>query len=397
METITLYLDTRNNNKSGIYTVKVRITKDRKSVYANTGIRVSESNWNPATRMLEGVREATRVNARLNNIINDVNECFATLEIKGKLQRMSLAELKELAEAVVEYGPEGAFVQRRKGEFIEAYRHTIETRNSEGTRRTYETSLATLMKYDPNVADYTFDDVTEQYVNTYIKYRFDQGRKNNTVSNDLKGLMTTFSLAVKEGKYSSNPCTDIHIKRGVVIHKDISAEELRRMFNNPHLDRTERKYVDMFKFMFLLRGINIADLAVIDKSQIINGRLEYDRLKTHTHISVKIEPEVEEMMRKYPSDKRLLSLFEGRTRNSLNTTLTQQLTRLYGVTAYSARHSVGSIAAELGFSLDIIAQLLGHRRMGFNTTLTYVRYKNYPVDDAMRAIIDFVLYDKKPS
>lgn len=391
METVSLYLDNRIKRESGRYSVKIRITLDRKSTYITTGVNIPEDNWDTSSKRVCNIREAERYNAYLSNLIMSIQQYYAKLEIAGDMAGKTLAELKAIAETIRD---DGGPSNKKKGEFLAGYKAMIASRRTKGTRQVYTSALNALMRYDPELKDRTFADIDKKYVKEYIDYRFAQGRKNNTVLNDLKGIQLTIAIAIEEGKAIKNHCTGFKIKRGITIHRNLSAEFLRSIFNGEY-DKYDKPYIDLYKLMFLLRGINVADLCVIDPEQIINGRLEYNRLKTGTHYSVKIEPEAYEIIKRYQSKTRLMNILDGKDRDSVIVCLNKRLYQHFRISSYSARHSVASIAAELGISLDIISQLLGHKSYGNQVTMVYVHYDSSDMDKAMRRIIDYVLYGKK--
>lgn len=64
------------------------------------------------------------------------------------------------------------------------------------------------------------------------------------------------------------------------------------------------------------------------------------------------------------------------------------------VTTYWARHTFATIAYEIGISMDIIADCLGHKN-SHRITSIYVRKDQQRIDEANRKVIDYVLYNKK--
>ena len=60
------------------------------------------------------------------------------------------------------------------------------------------------------------------------------------------------------------------------------------------------------------------------------------------------------------------------------------------ISAYWARHSWATIAAELEISIETISHGLGHM-IGGDQTLVYVAYRQSKVDDANRRVIDYIL------
>ena len=158
------------------------------------------------------------------------------------------------------------------------------------------------------------------------------------------------------------------------------------------------------------------------KSQLVDGRLEYIREKTGKKYSIKIEPEAKMLLDKYRGrGEYLLEAMDhcqhyksfGRQINEALKTIGEKRTEIVevndelfgekservvidplipGIGTYFARHSWATLAYELGISLDVVSQALGHT-VANRTTLVYVKYDQDKVDAANRAVIDY-LFDK---
>lgn len=168
-------------------------------------------------------------------------------------------------------------------------------------------------------------------------------------------------------------------------------------------------YMNVFKLIFLLIGINMVDLAGV--TEVENGRIYYRRSKTGRLYSVKVEPEAQEIIDRYRSKTHLLSPFDrykdyshylSRCNRALkkigNTTIGKQGRRTHHplqpqISTYWARHTWATIASSLDIPKDTIAHALGH---GNNTvTDIYIDFDERKVDDANRRVIDWVLYGKR--
>ena len=140
---------------------------------------------------------------------------------------------------------------------------------------------------------------------------------------------------------------------------------------------------------FYLIGMNLADMLALPKDCIVNGRLQYRRAKTGKNYSIKIEPEAQVIINKYPGKDHLLSFGEkfGRWfRCGCNETLS----KLYkGLTWYYARYSWANYAVDLDIPKDIISEALGHKH-GSTVTGIYIKYSLDKVDKANRQVIDYL-------
>ena len=140
---------------------------------------------------------------------------------------------------------------------------------------------------------------------------------------------------------------------------------------------------------FYLIGMNLADMLALPKDCIVNGRLQYRRAKTGKNYSIKIEPEAQAIIDKYPGKDHLLSFGEkfGRWfRCGCNETL-GKIEK--GLTWYYARYSWANYAVDLDIPKDIISEALGHKH-GSTVTGIYIKYSLDKVDKANRQVIDYL-------
>jgi integrase len=165
---------------------------------------------------------------------------------------------------------------------------------------------------------------------------------------------------------------------------------------NAAVPEWQQKYIDVFKLMFYLIGINHADLLTLPADADEGGRIDYTRRKTHRLYSIKVEPEAKAIIDRYRGSKNLLNVADGCTNyRSFALRLNKNLSDIMpGLTAYWARHSWATIAASLDIPEDTIALALGHSS-AHTTTAIYIQRDLRKVDAANRRVIDFVL-NKKP-
>ena len=125
------------------------------------------------------------------------------------------------------------------------------------------------------------------------------------------------------------------------------------------------------------------DVAFLRKKQIVNGYIEYQRHKTRQPIRVKIEPQMQRIIKRYsPPDSAYVfpiltrgSMKEYETaRNRYNRHL-RQISKIAGLhrslTSYVARHSWASMAYSNNVDLAVISKALGHSNT--ETTMVYIR------------------------
>lgn len=231
-----------------------------------------------------------------------------------------------------------------------------------------------------------------------------------------RNIRSVFNDAKDEELTQSYPFRKFKIKKTPTKKRNLSIEELRILHRYPIDDKFKRKYRDIFMLMFYMRGINAVDLFGLKESNIRHGRINYIRSKTGKPYSVKIEPEMREIIDQYRGKEYLIDVCDGAKGERQWTAKYEGFLhrmdkglkkigpsrRLPGrggkieydpilpqISQYWCRHTTATLMANMGYSFELIASSLGHDH-GNPTTNIYIEYNEANVDKANRALIDFV-------
>ena len=289
-------------------------------------------------------------------------------------------------------------------------------------RYTYKKMESYCSETGTQLCELTFEDINLKWLNAFDEWLTKQGAAKNTRNIHFKNIRTVINRAIDEELTEKYPFRRFKIRAEETPKRDLPVEELRRLFNYP-VDDFQRYYLDYFKLIFLLIGINGTDL--YNLTRIDNGRIVYRRAKTHKLYSIKVEPEAMEIIKRHrakngdgllditdrwkrPNDflkwcnislkkigaeKCKGGRVEGGAPNKVNKD--DKPKGLWPeISTYWARHSWASIAYnDCGVSKDVISQALGHD-MGARVTEIYLHKNQKLIDEANRRIIDWVLYGK---
>jgi integrase len=234
-------------------------------------------------------------------------------------------------------------------------------------------------------------------------------QSRNSRNIHYRNIRTVFNEAIDDNITTFYPFRRFKIKNEVTAKRDLTVEELRQLFFY-NCEESAVKYRDYFKLMFFLMGINNIDLCHL--KEMVKGRVEFHRTKTHHFFSMKVEPEALEIIEKYRGEHWLLDILDHWQsdeyfRKKMNKALQKigPVTRsgLGGkkfyeplfpkLTTYYARHSWATVASYLDIPIETISAGLGHE-YGNRITAIYINYDNRKVDVANRKVIDWVLYGK---
>lgn len=396
----SLYLDVRNVKENAPAPVKVRVRFKGTTLYLGTEIRVMISQWNNEKNVVIGHPRRVAFNNYLSCRMTQIQSDIMNMQISGELSRLSPQSLKEKLSGDQE-GNMGAFVKK--------YCSYMSTRNSQGTRHTYNQTLLRLRAFDQFLDTRSFEDIDKDYL-----LRFDAFLARTCCRNarnvHYRNIRAVFNDAIDDEITTAYPFRKFKLKTEPTRKRSLSVEELRVLRDYP-VEDYQRKYRDIFMLMFYLIGVNAVDLLNAPKNAIRNGRLEYTRAKTHKGYSVKVEPEAQEIIDRYAGRKYLIDVMdtysnykdwlhrmgkalkeigecrrEGRGGKKVRTPLFPDLSQ------YWCRHTWATTAAELDIPKETIAAGLGH---GSNTvTDIYIKFDYKKVDVANRRVIDYVNSDE---
>lgn len=410
MSLCKLFLDTRRVKKDGTFPVRLKVGGSSK-LWLATGISVKPEDWDPEEERVTG-KNARNLNIELTSFANMIKARLVVLMETRKWKTLSGAQQKAMLT-----DPEGYEMQQAQqtadislGSFFE---RVVATKKSPRTQEIYQSTLKKLKEYcDPYAV--SFDEITKMWVKGFESSLSDLAP--NSVNIHLRNLRNVINCAIDEEITDRYPFRHYDMPKEATRKRSLDVEKFRRLLAVPNLRPGLEEYRDMFLLVFLLMGINMVDLAGLTQDNIRDGRLEYRRSKTGRLYSIKIEPEAAAIIKKYKGRDHLLA-FADRYANHKDYAkrMNDGLKRLgewrsrplkerhRGVSsmemvpiepdlsAYWARHTWGTYAAELDIPYDTISEALGHEHTGSNTTLIYIKFRAEKIDEANRRVIDYLL------
>ena len=405
MATTRFYLDLRGRAKDGKGSIVITIYHNRTTATIPTGIRVAPNEWD-GSHVIR-VAGCDAINAKLAEKISSVNRSIAYLSIdSNRFDSMTAPQVKQaIAEKKVV----------KPVHFIsDLFAEYLATDIKEGTKEIYRATLAKVLAFGGKTLK--MEDINLKWLHQFeIFLSKTQGVNGRAIY--LRSLRAVCNYAVHTNAVQSYPFQNFSIRQEPTRKRSVSVELFREFLDCPTSARNAM-FRDYFLLMFYLIGMNSKDLLLARKGNIVNGRLEYIREKTHKKYSIKVEPEAEELLKRYEGENYLLRAMDGCKHyksfaHEMNDHLkmigeevvetvpdmedlfgTPRLIKtvkpvIPGVSTYYARHCWATFAYEAGVPLDVISQALGHSS-GNRTTLIYVKFNQQAVDDANRKVIDFV-------
>lgn len=394
------YLDLR---KSELGTLKIALCHKCQTRHITLDVQLMRNQW-------DGEKIVNHKNkAFLNTYIVrrklDVDTAILQLRQSVDFDSISINDIKALVVKAVSPTADGVPANN----FVARFRHFAETHQGR-TRGIYLHTLKRMTDFCTEIDALNFEDITKDWIVAFDAFLARTMKSKNARNVHLRNIRAVFNDAIDNNITTAYPFRKISIKPAPTAKRSLSVEQLRTLFNI-EVEPYAKIYQDLFKLAFMMDGINLIDLFNLKRDNIIDGRLEYVRAKTGREYSIKIEPEMAEIIERYKGKEYLLSIADNRSQHvSFMKQMNKALKRIGKVeigkqgkktitplfpklSYYWCRHSWATVAAGLDITKEVISHALGH---GNNTvTDIYINFDYKKVDAANRKVIDYVLYDKK--
>lgn len=292
--------------------------------------------------------------------------------------------------------------------FLDYLDEFISSKTNKGTLTCYGITRKKIVQFCPTVQ---LDTLDKNWITRFAAWMEQSGMSVNAYAIHLRNIRAVFNYCLDEEYTTNYPFRKYKIRQEPTMKRSLSVEQIRQI-RDYQVEPWQEEYRDMFMLMFYLIGINAADLFQAKASQLMNGRLEYIRQKTHKAYSIKVEPEALAIIEKYRGKDWLLRPLDryksykdylhhmgdalkkigpqetvpdkaGKKRKIIYHPIIPELSTYY------ARHSWATIASELDIPIETISQALGHS-YGLSVTDIYIRHQAKKVDDANRKVIDHI-------
>lgn len=257
-----------------------------------------------------------------------------------------------------------------------------------------------------------FKDINSILIEKYEVYLRENNNQNGGIAFKMRHLRVFFNKAIKRGVmhrdnypfevYKVSKIKPENNKRAVSIDEFKKIRDVN-LSGYPELIEA----YNYFMFSVFTRGMNFADMAKLQWTDIQNGRIYYNRSKTKKSFSIEVNEKIQEILDYYQNEKRQspfvfpILLKEDMTPKQIQYRLQKVLTRynlklkkiavLAGVeknlTSYVARHSFATILKSLGTSVEKISEMMGHGNV--QITMSYLKdFENEDLDIENRKLLD---------
>ena len=412
MATIKAYLDNRKKSKTGMYKIRICVRSKNTVGYIPTNILIKEKNWHEGR--IVGTTQDKQLNKLLDLTLSSLKLKLASI---GATHDIKIMTGKEIVALIAPNSSEKKKKVQDKTLVAAYWSKFIDRKDKPKTAEVYKTTLSMLGKYC-DVDNLRFADITYTWLRDWEAWMEQRGNAVNTRSIYLRNLRAVYNEAIREGLISQEnyPFRQFRIKTEQTAKRSLNVDELRKLRDysgEAHI----RKYIDVFFISFYLAGINMIDLLQLPKLE--GERIEYRRSKTGILCQINVPQEALQLIKKYEGKERMLRFGEEYKNHKdflhrMNENLQKVGIMFYEykqakngaihkskhyipdfpeITSYWARHTWATIAADIDIPDAVIDMALGHKSP-YPMTDIYVRRNQKKVDEAVRAVIEYVNSDR---
>lgn len=389
MATLKLYLDKRSKKEDGTCAIRIAVNHRGMTSYISISQSVKAAEWDDAKCRIVKRPDKDFLNEYIYNRLAHYNKFLKLVVMEGDFRpNITAKALRDLIFA------REAANGKRPVLFSEQYAKYVQRLENNRTREIYETTWKRICEFDADADTLTFEQITRDWLRRFFSHLAEHSPSVNARNIHLRNIRAVFNDALDDDLISCYPFRKFKIRAVQTANRDLSLEEIRHIFNM-EVEEWQQRYLDCFKLSFFLLGINLGDLLSLPANCINNGRIEFNRKKTHRFYSILVPPEAMEIINRYRGNSLLLCWCDGmKDYRFFLARMNRCLKQIQeGLTTYYARHSWATLAFKLGIPKDTISLALGHS-FGNRITSIYINTDLSAVDAANRKLLDWVLYDK---
>lgn len=406
MATFKPVVFSKHVKSDGTSNIKIRIYHNKDSQYLPTHYYIDPKFMGKSGEVLPEVPDCDMYNFELGEIIQQYRKLSVQLGT-GRLMKMSCKDLKEYIEAHLD--PDFETI-----DFVKFSREVISKTKKVKTAEWYQVSIDVLVWYYGKES-IDVREITTSRLNKFVEQLQRKGPKKKplqpgAISNYIRAIRALFNKCKLQFnnddidiiRIPHDPFAKVKIPQYRRKRKNIGIDEIKKIRDGFFVSDRENIGRDVFMMQFYLMGININDLYLLEPPK--GNRLEYERSKTITEdkenfqLSIRIEPELQEMIDKYSPDG-FLSEIKTRYINSYNFMKAankglKKICEGFGfqkITTNWARHTWASLARnKAGISKADIDFCLGHVNNDYKMADIYIDIDYSIYDTVNRKVLDLL-------
>ena len=390
---------------NGEHPLMLRIIQNRKTQYKSLNISVAAKHW-------DFDKNAPKPKCPHKDLINKII-LKTKLEYQQKVLEKKANEEEFTASSLI-HEQENEIKAMTVDDFYKQLIKELKEKGQIGNSYAYLSSYDNLKNFNKGKKlNYTFSHIDVVFCKKFEDWMRRKGNKDTTISYQFRTLRAAFNRAItaKVVSKEKNPFSEFKLSHlnTKTMKRALSKSDILKIMDADCHDKSELSQLahDLFCFSYLCGGISFVDMANLTPENIIEGRLIYQRQKTHGSINLQLSDRALQIISKYSDYQKKANYFfpilhhkrhitpmqkHNRVRkyclhiNQELKLLAKELNITANVTTYVARHSFATILKKSGVNIGIISQALGHQDI--KTTQIYLsKFDNEQVDEAMKNLL----------
>lgn len=390
--------------KNGEAPLMVKITKNGKRSLKSLGISLNPKYW-------DFERDKPKSNCPnrmvIVSIITNALQKYQTVQLgmEAKCEDYTASEiLNDAANRTAHVTVE---------DFLTNHINLLRENGKVGNSYAYLNLRTTLHNFYGKNLNILFNAIDVPFCNKFEAWMRKNKFEDTTMHYYFRTLRATYNKAIESkcANRERNPFIEYKLSRfsTKTQKRALSKEILMKFLNMDCSDKSEKARLahDVFSFSYYCGGISLVDVANLTPNNIIDGRLIYERQKTHGMINLVMLDEAGAIIAKYVDYQiragYLFPILDSRVHitpmqkfnrvRKLCHQINKELHKLADelgikedVTTYVARHSFATVLKKSGVNIGIISQALGHQDI--KTTQIYLsKFDDEQVDSAMKNLL----------
>lgn len=282
---------------------------------------------------------------------------------------------------------------------------TLQSESRIKSYKLYKTAISHFNRFLKKEHDIPLEQIRPSHIHQYQNFLEKKELSSTTVRIYLTLIKVILNYAIKMDyiHYKVHPFAACILPSSRIRNLDLTVDELKSLRDVSLKEQNLLIVRDLFMLTYYLGGINLKDLLDyhFEENNLI---LSYIRHKTYrtkhgeNEIVFSIQPEAQQIISKYRTDKGFLKFGPYESYNKVYSLIYRYLSRIareVGITSsisyYSARKSFAQHGYNIGIQIETIEYCIGHSMKSNRPIGNYIRVMRSHADIAMRRIFDELL------
>ena len=270
------YLDCRYQRADNLYPLKLVLYDGKQRVSIPVNISLSKEDWDQKKQEVISGTSKLQLNTFLKEHKITIDSIKIQLERLGAFKGMTLFEIKNriLMELSAQNGDEPKKIKSKEDPnlFVKRFEKFSSSRPAERTREIYKATLERIKEYIPKEWEkLKFEDITVRWLKDFDVFLATTSPSRNARNIHFRNIRAVFNDALDEEIISCYPFRRFKLKYDKTRKRSLSIQALRSLLRKEE-EGYNARYLDCFKLIFFLCGINIVDLCKL-KTLKMDGQI----------------------------------------------------------------------------------------------------------------------------